>query len=451
MRSRLLVLLLPLPLAACLSGGNTKGDFACKAPDGTCAPMTLIDGQAVAGIGNGGGAMAPIRSPGTLAPPASPLRTVAGSVAGEETPARTHERVLRVVFPAHIDPDGVYREESAAHAVIEPTAWAEALRGPALAPKRVPALRAAGAVPAAVAPAGAGAAPLAQAQAPSLLASMDELVAMHAARRTEPAPAAASASSATSVSQPAAANPTVAAPPFSTGAVVSSFRSPGRSPTPMSLAEAASGLSAPPVARLDPRGPGNYDTPDLVASVAPAPGEVVVTEAANIVTPKPAMRTVRWKGKLYRIPVRGRASPAAPVLAAASPARAVPTTADLNRRALATSAPEAEPSQRTEAAAAVATPPVVAPPPPAPVASTPTAQAAPAAASGGATAQALPSAGSASAMPPTRDPAVAAARVKAMAAPQLEMLASKDGVIDLAPVADLKREAANAAAQEPKP
>ena len=41
-------------LAACTSlfGGNIKGSFACSAPNGTCAPSTVIDEQALSVIQN---------------------------------------------------------------------------------------------------------------------------------------------------------------------------------------------------------------------------------------------------------------------------------------------------------------------------------------------------------------------------------------------------------------
>ena len=50
---------LGIPILACVSGllagcasfgGNVKGDFICRAPDGTCSPTSNIDDQAVAGI-----------------------------------------------------------------------------------------------------------------------------------------------------------------------------------------------------------------------------------------------------------------------------------------------------------------------------------------------------------------------------------------------------------------
>lgn len=402
MSLRLLVLLVPLPLAACLSAGNTEGDFACKAPGGTCAPMTLIDGQAVAGLGAGRGVVPMGRGLGASPAAPAPLRTVAAAAgpANEDSPPRTSERVLRVVFPAHIDPDGVYREESAAHAVIEPTAWAAALGGPALEPRRVPALRPAGVLPAATGGAAAAAA------ARSVLASMDEVVALEAARRTPASLAAGAPASGTAAPAelppplaPQAKAPTPVTLP-SSGAVVSSFLGPSRSVAPMSLAEAAASMAAPPIARLDPRGPGNYDTPDIVAAVTPAPG-ASASDAPGGAPAAPPMRTVRWKGKLYRVPARQRSAFASEAMATKPSTPPAPTTADLNRRSLLRAA---SPSAADDAGGP-AEPTVSAAPP--------------------------------SLAPrhvPTTNPATAAARARAMAAPQLEVLASQKDVIDPAAV-----------------
>ena len=158
------LLALSLSLTGCVTGGNIKGDFQCSAPGGTCAPMSTIDAAAISGIGS----FRSIGEPGIEGQ--SVPRGIAGPVLADGTaPARTSDRVLRVVFPAHIDADGIYREQSAAHAVVENGAWAEALGGKPVNPRGVPALRAAGVVPAAPA-------------APSALATLDEIVAARAAQ-----------------------------------------------------------------------------------------------------------------------------------------------------------------------------------------------------------------------------------------------------------------------------
>ena len=41
-----------LPLAGCMTTGtNMHNDFQCRAPNGTCAPLSAIDAKAVAGLG----------------------------------------------------------------------------------------------------------------------------------------------------------------------------------------------------------------------------------------------------------------------------------------------------------------------------------------------------------------------------------------------------------------
>lgn len=117
-------------LAACTSlfGGNIKGSFACSAPNGTCAPSTVIDDQALSVIQNAR-PMTPaglyMRSPGALRP------TTAAYVptgAGRITPAQggmahRERRVLRVVFPSFVDGRGNLHEPRIVHAVVDDGAW----------------------------------------------------------------------------------------------------------------------------------------------------------------------------------------------------------------------------------------------------------------------------------------------------------------------------------------
>ena len=384
----LVLLLLSVSLSGCFRGSNIRGDFACKAPGGSCAPMSTIDGEAIAGIASAG--MGTIRTPGSLPPPSAPLRSVAPAGPDDTAPARTTERVLRVVFPAHIDRDGIYREEAAAHAVVEPTQWAQALGAPATEPHRLASLRQGGAVaavPASVAPVPAA----------SRLATMDEVVAAQAARRAgaaaAPAPAAAPI--------PSAATPPGAAP--LAGAVMAPFAGPSRAGVPLSLAEAAAGLMAPPTPHLEPAGPGNYDTPDVTAAIRPAPPVAgpkgpVATSAVTGASADAVMRTVRWKGKTVRIWVApGTAGPAASDTAPL-------TTAELNRRALAKAgglpaAPGAEGKEETDPRASETTAAAVSQP-----------------------ASALPPARPQAAAAPAADRA--AADVRTMARPHLDTLAA---------------------------
>lgn len=77
-------------------GGNVSGDFACRAPEGSCAPTTLIDAAAT-GID-----AQPSTAPVSAASPASgnglSLRIVLA--AHRDEAGRTHEaRVVRVTLP----------------------------------------------------------------------------------------------------------------------------------------------------------------------------------------------------------------------------------------------------------------------------------------------------------------------------------------------------------------
>jgi hypothetical protein len=124
------------------------------------------------------------------------------------------------------------------------------------------------------------------------------------------------------------------------------------------------------------------------------------------------MRTVRWKGKFYTIPV---AEPADVLPDSSAPSTL--TTADLNRRALARAdkgASAAGAEAKDIGPGAPSSPAIqeqtgLAGPPPAPAAPPPSS--------------------------PTADAAVARERVRLMAAPQLQALARQDGTVELTPPA----------------
>lgn len=96
-------------------GGNVSGDFACRAPDGTCSPMSAIDARAVQTMVGSGDAEADQKPSARQ----QPFR----STQGPGTVGRTGERTLRVVFPAHVDRAGVLHDEATAHVVVEDAAW----------------------------------------------------------------------------------------------------------------------------------------------------------------------------------------------------------------------------------------------------------------------------------------------------------------------------------------
>ncbi|PEQ10339.1 hypothetical protein B2G71_22800 [Novosphingobium sp. PC22D] len=101
-------------LTGCVGlGGNMRGDFTCRAPRGDCAPTRVIDENAAREIGAGeDNALVGARRRAGVAP---------GDL------ARTGERVLRVVFPAHVDASGTLHDEAVAWTVIEPARWAAEL------------------------------------------------------------------------------------------------------------------------------------------------------------------------------------------------------------------------------------------------------------------------------------------------------------------------------------
>jgi len=119
-------------LAGCTTlGGNIKGDFACRAPDGICAPSATIDDQALALISGEDGDRLVAPAGPYLEPPAEGRGFQKASA-----PVRTRERVLRIVFPAQIDAAGRLHEQTAVHAVVEQGNWAEALAASAIATSR---------------------------------------------------------------------------------------------------------------------------------------------------------------------------------------------------------------------------------------------------------------------------------------------------------------------------
>jgi len=126
-------------LAGCATfGTNVNGDFACRAPDGICAPTSKIDDEALAMI-SGESGMTPA-GPFLYDSPSS------GVVTAAREPVRSGEKVLRIVFPAHIDGSGRFREVTAIHAVVERGAWLEAsntLVAPRAAARRDDLIRAA--------------------------------------------------------------------------------------------------------------------------------------------------------------------------------------------------------------------------------------------------------------------------------------------------------------------
>jgi conjugal transfer pilus assembly protein TraV len=108
-------------LSGCIGmGGNVKGSFSCRAPDGICAPSSTIDDRALAMITGSAGPLdlAPVAGRSSAAANAVPVRTGVGSDVG-----RTQEKVLRIVFMPYIDEGGRLHESSAVRTVVETGDW----------------------------------------------------------------------------------------------------------------------------------------------------------------------------------------------------------------------------------------------------------------------------------------------------------------------------------------
>ena len=81
-------------------GGNVKGSFTCRAPEGSCAPTSQIDQAAVAG-----------------ANPESRQPAVAGR--------REGTRTLRIVIAGHRDSEGRSHDPRIVHVVLPEPAWVD--------------------------------------------------------------------------------------------------------------------------------------------------------------------------------------------------------------------------------------------------------------------------------------------------------------------------------------
>src|SRR3546814_8677744 len=99
--SPLLIRPAALALTGCASmGGNVKGNFICRAPDGICSPTSNIDDQAIA-------SMMGCAAAGAVASPIAANAPAAHSAAS-----------LKVVLPARTDRFGRWRDETVVY--VEP-------------------------------------------------------------------------------------------------------------------------------------------------------------------------------------------------------------------------------------------------------------------------------------------------------------------------------------------
>lgn len=129
-------IVVPLVGAALLSGcailhDNVKGSFACKAPDGTCAPSSVIDDAAIAAIREEpAGAADPSDVPGTVSRrgatanhgsrhPRAPRAAAESDTHTLSGALRPGTRVLRVVFPAYVDREGQLHETAGVQLTLD--------------------------------------------------------------------------------------------------------------------------------------------------------------------------------------------------------------------------------------------------------------------------------------------------------------------------------------------
>jgi len=93
---------------------NVKGSFACEAPQGTCAPSSIIDDAALQAIASqeAGPPSADVIDRGRAQASARPV-SKARRAARTQVGALQGSRVLRIVFPAHVDRYGQLHEAAA--------------------------------------------------------------------------------------------------------------------------------------------------------------------------------------------------------------------------------------------------------------------------------------------------------------------------------------------------
>ena len=102
-----------LALSGCAAlGGNVRGDFACSAAGGICAPSAAIDDQALAAMeASGSDEDTGARRAGRAARPGAAWPAGTARNGSPDTPG-----TLRIVLPAHFDRFGRWRDETIVHA-----------------------------------------------------------------------------------------------------------------------------------------------------------------------------------------------------------------------------------------------------------------------------------------------------------------------------------------------
>ena len=95
-------------------GTNVAGNFSCRGLKAGCEPLSEVDARAIRQLVTAEQADFAI------------VRQRIGLAAADN--ARTGERTMRVIFPAHIDGSGTLHEEAVAWTVVEAARWAGELR-----------------------------------------------------------------------------------------------------------------------------------------------------------------------------------------------------------------------------------------------------------------------------------------------------------------------------------
>ena len=110
---------LALSLAGCTHlGTNITGDFSCGTPKAGCESLSEVDAKAIFEL---------IKAESSGPVELRQRTNLAAAVA-----ARTGERTLKVVLPAHVDGSGALHEQAVVWTVVEAARWAGTLRRPDL-------------------------------------------------------------------------------------------------------------------------------------------------------------------------------------------------------------------------------------------------------------------------------------------------------------------------------
>jgi conjugal transfer pilus assembly protein TraV len=109
---------------------NIKGGFLCSAPNGWCAPTSLIDDGAIRDIrqnektDKGGDLLLPSATPSPVGPDAIIYPPDRPGKDGRVT-ASLSGRALKVVYPAHLGSDGKVVPKRIAYALVDLPEWQE--------------------------------------------------------------------------------------------------------------------------------------------------------------------------------------------------------------------------------------------------------------------------------------------------------------------------------------